>query len=230
MPDWAYEDLAHLVVRARTSDDVRNIVINFNRREGSGTDTDFPMPFAHRGETVPVVSDGTVQTYRLRLDFFGWRPRPEGSIRQLALWFDPSDLASIDILSITLTTKVANYAETGAASRTEIRNRIHRQALYTHTPGSVEYRVKVPEGGRLFYRNGADELVAAQVTTGPTFTVGQQEVLFSLAGYYSGRGHPQYDVTPDDQRFVMLRFGDEENAELVLVLNFFEELKERVPN
>ena len=85
-------------------------------------------------------------------------------------------------------------------------------------------------GRELFYRNGADELVAAQVTTGPTFTVGQQEVLFSLAGYYSGRGHPQYDVTPDDQRFVMLRFGDEENAELVLVLNFFEELKERVPN
>ena len=135
VPDWDYEDLAHLVVRARTADDVRNFSVEFNRREGSGTDTDFPMPFAHRGETVPVVSDGTVQIYRLRLDFFGRRPRPEGSIRQLALWFDPSDLASIDILSITLTTKVANYAETGAASRTEIRNRIHRQALYTHTPG-----------------------------------------------------------------------------------------------
>ena len=170
VPDWDYEDLAHLVVRARTSDDVRNFSVEFNRREGSGTDTDFPMPFAHRGEIVPVVSDGTVQTYRLRLDFFGRRPRPEGSIRQLALWFDPSDLASIDILSITLTTKVANYAETGAASRTEIRNRIHRQALYTHTPGSVEYRVKVPEGGRLDFGMGVlreDVPVTFRVTVIP---------------------------------------------------------------
>ena len=42
-----------------------------------------------------------------------------------------------------------------------------------------------------------------------------------------------YDVTPDDQRFVMLRIGDGENAvasELILVVNWFEELKERVEN
>ena len=64
------------------------------------------------------------------------------------------DLASIDILSITLIPKVANYADAGAASRTEIRNRVHRQALYTHTPGRVEYPVKIPEGGRLDFAMG----------------------------------------------------------------------------
>ena len=44
VPDWDYEDLAYLVMRARTSDDVRNFGVAFNRREGSGTATDFPRP------------------------------------------------------------------------------------------------------------------------------------------------------------------------------------------
>jgi hypothetical protein len=42
-----------------------------------------------------------------------------------------------------------------------------------------------------------------------------------------------YDIAPDDQRFVMLREeetpGRERTRELTLVLNWFEELKERVP-
>ncbi len=44
VPDWNYEDLAHLVVRARTADDFRNLHNDFNRRERTGTDTDSPMP------------------------------------------------------------------------------------------------------------------------------------------------------------------------------------------
>ncbi len=61
-PDWDYEDLAHLVVRARNSDDVRDFWIGFNRREGAGTDTDFPNPFEHGGDGAPVVSDGRRRT------------------------------------------------------------------------------------------------------------------------------------------------------------------------
>ncbi|MCH7935370.1 MAG: hypothetical protein IIC36_15370, partial [Gemmatimonadetes bacterium] len=170
VPDWNYEDLAHLVVRARTSDDVRNLGIAFNRREGSGTDTAFGLGFEHLVALVPVVSDGTVQTYRMRLDFFRGSPPPEEPIRQIGLLFAATDLASIDILSITLTTKVANYADAGAASRTEIRNRIYRQALYTHTPGRVEYRVKIPEGGRLDFAMGVlreDVPVTFRVTAIP---------------------------------------------------------------
>ena len=170
VPGWDHEDLAHLVVRARTADDVRSFFINFNPREGTGTDTSGPNPFEHEGELVPVVSNGTVQTCRARLDFFGGYPLPEEPIRQIALWFGPRDLASIDILSITLIPKVANYAEAGAAARTEIRNRIYRQALYTHTPGRVEYRVKIPEGGRLNFAMGVlreDVPVTFRVTAIP---------------------------------------------------------------
>ena len=172
VPDWNYEDLAHLVVRARTSDDFGHLDTYFNRLEG----TDSPPTggslgkFEQPGDLLPMVSDGTVQTYRLRLDFFWGDPPPEEPIRQIALWFRARDLASIDILSITLTTKVANYADAGAASRTEIRNRIYRQALYTHTPARVEYRVKVPEGGRLDFAMGVlreDVPVTFRVTAIP---------------------------------------------------------------
>ncbi len=39
VPDWNYEDLAHLVVRARTADDVGGFRLAFNRREGPGRET-----------------------------------------------------------------------------------------------------------------------------------------------------------------------------------------------
>ena len=82
----------------------------------------------------------------------------------------------------------------------------------------------------LFYRNGANELVTVEVTDDPTLRVGQQEVLFSMEDYLTSNGHPMYDVSPDDQRFVMLRVGAEgvDDTELILVENFFEELRERV--
>ena len=99
------------------------------------------------------------------------------------------------------------------------------------TDGGVD-PVWAHSGQELFYRNGANELVAVQVTGDPTFAADQQDVLFSMDDYLPSDGHPLYDVTADDQRFVMLRISDEETAasELILVENFFEELKRLVPN
>ncbi len=53
-----------------------------------------------------------------------------------------------------------------------------------------------------------------------------------LCGYLPGNGHPQYDVSSDDQRFVMLRIDDDDSVtdELIVVENFFEELKAKVGN
>ena len=43
--------------------------------------------------------------------------------------------------------------------------------------------------------------------------------------------HQVYDVTPDDHRFVMIRIvGEQKATELMVVENFFEELKAKVGN
>ncbi len=86
-------------------------------------------------------------------------------------------------------------------------------------------------GRELFYFNGAGELVAVQVTGDPTFVAGQQEVLFSGSGFLLTPGQAAYDVSPDDQRFVMLSLGGgDSSAEIIWIENWFEELKRRVPN
>ncbi len=85
-------------------------------------------------------------------------------------------------------------------------------------------------GRELFHRGGRNQMVAA-VLPGPRFVTGERRVLFPIQGFRSTPQHQQYDVTPDDQRFVMIRnVGAEEAWELIVVENFFEELKAKVGN
>jgi Tol biopolymer transport system component len=85
-------------------------------------------------------------------------------------------------------------------------------------------------GRELFY-NGGGNLMSAQVLLGTTFIVGEQRVLFSTQRFRTGIVYRHYDVTPDDQRFVMIRIpGGEDAGELIVVENFFEELKAKVGN
>ena len=87
-------------------------------------------------------------------------------------------------------------------------------------------------GRELFYRNAANEMVVVQVNVDPTFAAGEQEVLFSMADYVANVGHQMYDVSLDDQRFVMLRRGGggSTTTELIMVENWAEELNRLVPN
>ena len=74
-------------------------------------------------------------------------------------------------------------------------------------------------------------MVAVPVKTEPTFAPGQPEVLFSATEFRAANNHTRYDVTTDDERFIMMRQGGEvDSGKLILVQNFFEELKARVPN
>ncbi len=85
-------------------------------------------------------------------------------------------------------------------------------------------------GRELFYRGG-QSLMSVDVLQGATFVTGERRVLFSAQGYRSNNVHQQYDVTPDDQRFVMIRnLGGQEASELIVVQNLFEELKAKVGN
>jgi len=89
-----------------------------------------------------------------------------------------------------------------------------------------------PDGRALFYRGRADDdLMVAQIETEPTFRSGTPEPLFSISAYLMSGGR-QYDVAPDEDRFIFLQAtgqpGDDFNG-LIFVENWFEELKERVP-
>ena len=99
------------------------------------------------------------------------------------------------------------------------------------TAGGAE-PVWAHSGRELFYRNAANELVAVQVRTDSVFEWDSQDVLFSMAEYQPGNTHPVYDVRPDDQRFVMLRMGNEgaASAETYIVTNWFEEPRQRMGN
>ncbi len=84
-------------------------------------------------------------------------------------------------------------------------------------------------GRELFYRNGENELVAVQVSVDSSFAWDRQEVLFSASEFFTRNGHPLYDVGPDDDRFIMLRSSGQGSWELILVQNFFEDLRQLVP-
>jgi serine/threonine-protein kinase len=83
-------------------------------------------------------------------------------------------------------------------------------------------------GRELFYLNGRQELVSVEIRQGAGFSVGEPKVLFSAAPYTVGGSYQLYDVAPDGQRFVMVRgVAAAAETELVLVQNWFEELRAR---
>ena len=86
-------------------------------------------------------------------------------------------------------------------------------------------------GHELFYRSG-DKMMAVDVTTQPGFSASKPKMLFE-GRYMSGGGtFPDYDVSPDGQRFLMLKRVQQEQAEstqINVVLNWTEELKRLVP-
>jgi serine/threonine-protein kinase len=85
-------------------------------------------------------------------------------------------------------------------------------------------------GRELFYRN-QQKLIAAQIQTEPALEPGKRTVLFE-GPFVSGLpGIPNYDVSPDGTRFLMLKPGDEsgERRSLNIIVNWFEELERRVP-
>jgi serine/threonine-protein kinase len=81
-------------------------------------------------------------------------------------------------------------------------------------------------GSEVFYRDASENLVAVEVKTRPTFSVGRSATLFPAAGFAAFQFGPQYDVSVDDQRFLMIRpLPASGPDQLIVVENWFEELK-----
>ena len=88
-----------------------------------------------------------------------------------------------------------------------------------------------PDGRELFYLTPGGRLMAVRIQTEPRFATGKPEVIFEPRYYASASGRT-YDVSPDGERFLMIKQGGSDETsttELILVLNWFEELKQRVP-
>jgi eukaryotic-like serine/threonine-protein kinase len=88
-----------------------------------------------------------------------------------------------------------------------------------------------PNGRELFYRSG-DKMMAVDIATQPGFAAGKPRMLFEGPYEPAPITNPNYDVSPDGQRFLMLKPVEQEQAaptQINVVLNWSEELKRRVP-
>jgi serine/threonine-protein kinase len=87
-----------------------------------------------------------------------------------------------------------------------------------------------PNGRELFYRSG-NKMMAVDITTQPGFAAGKPQMLFE--GQYASAPFPidNYDVSPDGQRFLMVKATEQASpaTRINVVLNWFEELKQKVP-
>jgi len=88
-----------------------------------------------------------------------------------------------------------------------------------------------PKGRELFYRVG-NKMMSVEVTTQRGFAAGKPQVLFEGPYVPTPLTAPYYDVSPDGKRFLMLKpieQGQGAPTHINVVLNWFEELKRRVP-
>ncbi len=91
-------------------------------------------------------------------------------------------------------------------------------------------------GSELFFIDAEGGLVAAEVEADSVFRVLRSQTLFNVGSNYAQiEGTDFHDIGPDDERFLMLRVsglsGDSGgDSRFILVVNWFEELRERMAN
>jgi hypothetical protein len=107
-------------------------------------------------------------------------------------------------------------------------------ARYQVSPAQGGDPLWTPDGKQLIYLETLNEdhrMVAVDVRTQPSFAVGTPERL-PIAGMAQARGRP-YDVTPDGKQFVMMfpasETKDSDTLQINVVLNWFQDLKQRAP-
>ena len=99
--------------------------------------------------------------------------------------------------------------------------RAARWAISTHGGSDPQWS---PRGNELFYRDDTGNFVAVEVQTRPTFSIGRTTVLFSTARLSMFRAK-RYAVAPDARRFLMIQSAEGGPEKLIVVDNWFEELK-----
>jgi hypothetical protein len=74
-------------------------------------------------------------------------------------------------------------------------------------------------------------MMAVDITTQPGFAAGKPHMLFEGQNASAPFPIDNYDVSPDDQRFLMVKATEQASpaTRINVVLNWFEELKQKVP-
>jgi serine/threonine protein kinase/Tol biopolymer transport system component len=85
-------------------------------------------------------------------------------------------------------------------------------------------------GRELFFRDGAENLIAAEVMPGDAFRIGSERTLFSTHAYGNDNRHNFYAVSPDDRSFYFVKSPNVSSTanQLIITLNWFEELRRKV--
>ena len=150
LPDWRREEWGEILIRARTAEKIEGVGIGFNLREKIGSEPWERWPVLFFNPGGPVIRDGTEQTYVAPADWsMDYAQHWKGPWRQLVISFWSREPASIDILSISVVPKEARFAGAPLGVKTEARDQLYRRTLYNHAPSKIQYRVRVPETGRL---------------------------------------------------------------------------------
>ena len=109
---------------------------------------------------------------------------------------------------------------------------------YDVSPGLATDPVRSADGRKLYYRSGS-QFLAVDVTTEPVFDVSAPELLFDEPSYRQSLDWIRaWDIHPDGSRFILVApeggeagvAGGDLLTEVYLVVNWFEELKQRMGN
>jgi len=85
------------------------------------------------------------------------------------------------------------------------------------------------DGSALYYRQG-DRMLVVAIDPGPPFSAGKPRVVFKGRYEVGVAGNPNWDISPDGRRFLMIKRGEESApTRLHVVVNWFEELERLVP-
>jgi Tol biopolymer transport system component len=160
----------------------------------------------HTGDDIwllPVQGDRRPQPL-LQTPFNEWQPRFSPDGRWLAYTSNESGSAEV---------YVQPFPSPGAKWKIS-------------TDGGTE-PLWAPTGRELFYRNG-DKMMAVSLETKPAFAVSNPRLLFDAPYAHISSDIPNYDVAPDG-RLLMVRENQQKATvtQLNVVLNWFEELKQR---
>ncbi len=202
-----------------------------------------------------ALADGSGVTERLTTGEFNEVPTDWSPDGKTLAFYETNPTSGYDLRTLALdrerTVKplvVTPFNEMGARFSPDGRylaylsDRTGRQEVYVQPfPGPGEPRQVSTDGGtelvwarngrELFFKQG-EKMMVVDVTLAPAFTASRPRLLFE--GRYEisflVSGMRFYDVSPDGQRFLMVK-SDTPTAprQLHLVVNWFEELKRLVP-